>query len=99
MNNAFVQFLGLCRKAGKLVAGTEKVKSSIKKEKAFLIILGSDISLKTEKEIKFLSKNIEVLRTKFKTEELSHAVGVKAGVFAVIDKNFAEQIKLKGGTL
>lgn len=100
MNNKYLNFLGLARKAGKLIAGTEKVKALIKQKKACLIILANDISLKTEKELKFIAKDeILVMRTDYSIEQLSCALGTKAGVYAVTDKNFAEQIKLKGGTL
>ena len=44
--------LGFCKKAGKLVAGTEKVTELIKKGVTCLVMLSSDISPKTEKELK-----------------------------------------------
>ena len=98
MNNPYLNFLGLCRKAGKLVAGTEKVKALITKNQAQLILLAKDISQKTEKEFNFLAKDkFKVIRTDYDLDELSSALGVRAGVFAVTDKNFAEQIILKGG--
>ena len=98
MNNNYLNFLGLCRKAGKLIAGTEKCKSLIKKNGAYLIILANDISQKTEKEFVFLSKGeFEVIRTPYSFEDMSSALGVRAGVYAVTDKNFASEIILKGG--
>ena len=98
MNNPYLNFLGLARKAGKLIAGTEKVKALITKNQAQLIILAKDISQKTEKEFVFLAKDkIQVIRTPYSLDELSSALGVRAGVYAVADKNFAEQIILKGG--
>ncbi len=100
MNDGLLGMLGLCRRAGRLMAGTEKTKAALKGKKAFLVIIGSDISEKTEKEMRFFSAgSAQVLRLNKSTAELAKALGVNAGVFAVTDKNFAEQIKLKGGTL
>lgn len=98
MNNPYLNFLGLARKAGKLIAGTEKAKALITKNQAQLIILAKDISQKTEKEFVFLAKEkFQVIRTPYDLDELSTALGVRAGVYTVTDKNFAEQIILKGG--
>ena len=46
--------LGFCRKAGKLVFGTEKVTELIKKGSPCLVMLSKDISPKTEKELTFI---------------------------------------------
>ena len=98
MNNPYLNFLGLCRKAGKLIPGTEKSKALITKNQAQLIILAKDISQKTEKEFVFLAKEkFQVIRTPYSLDELSTALGVRAGIYTVTDKNFAEQIILKGG--
>lgn len=98
LNNPYLNFLGICRKAGKLVAGTEKCKALINKNQVYLIILANDILQKTEKEFVFLSKDkFKVIRTPYNLNELSSYLGVKAGIFAVTDKNFAEEILLKGG--
>lgn len=98
MNNKYLNFLGICRKAGKLIAGTEKCKSLINKNQAYLIILANDISQKTEKEFVFLTKEkIKVVRTPYSLDEMAAALGVRAGVYAVTDENFAKEIILKGG--
>lgn len=99
--NDFCQFLGICRKAGKLIYGTESVKKSLAENKAKLILISSNISEKTEKELNFFAKknNIPVVRTGFNTNELSKATGTVAGVFAVIDSGFAKRIIELGGTL
>ncbi len=99
LNNPYLNFLGICRKAGKLVAGTEKCKALIKKNQVYLLIIANDISQKTEKEFVFLSKDeFKVIRTPYSLDELASYLGVKAGVFAVTDKNFAQEILLKGGS-
>lgn len=100
MNDNLCQFLGIAKKAGKLVSGTEKVKKSVLEQKALLVLLSNEISAKTEKEFKFIAEKhgITVLRLNRTTAELSHATGTTNGVFSVTDRNFAERIKELGGT-
>ncbi len=94
MNNPILSRLGIARKAGKLSIGTQSVFNAIEKRAAQLIIVSSDISVKTEKELRFKSKqNITVLRVPFKNFEIANAVGVKAGIVSVNDSGFAEAIK------
>ena len=105
MNDKCLNKLGICRKAGKLIAGTEKVKETIKSNKAFLVFAADDISEKSVKEINFLIKKSnndyllkscllkkEVLILNYKKQEISHATGTLAGIFAITEKNFALEI-------
>jgi len=87
-----INLLTICRKAGKLTFGFDASKEAILSEKARLIILASDISQKTEKEIRFFAAktNITVLRTDINIGELSAGTGKKAGVIAVCDEGFAQ---------
>lgn len=95
MNDPVLTLLGFSRKAGKLIAGTAKVQDSIKGGKAKLVLICSDISAKTEKELRFFSekKNIPVIRMIFGSEEVSHAAAINAGVLSVIDEGFAAEIQ------
>lgn len=90
--------LGFCRKAGKLVVGTEKVLELIKSNKECLVILASDISNKTEKEISYYANKGKavVIRTSYDLKTLSHATATTAGIFATEDKGFCKAI-LQGG--
>lgn len=94
MDNPILSRLGLARKAGKLSIGTEAVFWAVEKKISRLVLISSEISNKTEKELRFKAKeNILVLRTPFTTFDISHAVGVKAGIVSVNDNGFAEAIK------
>ena len=53
--------LGFCKKAGKLVAGTEKVTELVKKGSPCLVMLSDDISPKTEKELRYHANGKQVV--------------------------------------
>lgn len=91
--------LGFCKKAGKLVAGTEKVTELIKKGSKCLVMLSSDISPKTEKELKYHAsgKSVVFIRLPHNRETVAHATATTAGVLATVDEGFSKAI-LQGGT-
>lgn len=90
--------LGFCRKAGKLTVGTEQVTALVKSGTPCLVILASDISEKTEKELTFFSKSGKavVIRLPFDRETVAHATATTAGVLATTDEGFCKAI-LQGG--
>lgn len=96
--NKILTLLGFCRKAGKLVFGTEKVTELIKKGKPCLVMLSSDISPKTEKELRYHAggTNAVFVRLEFNRETVAHATNTTAGVFATTDEGFSKAI-LQGG--
>ncbi len=90
--------LGFCRKAGKLIVGTEKVTELVKSGVTCLVMVASDISEKTEKELRFFAKNGKavVIRLAYDCEMVGHATATSAGIFATTDKEFCKAI-LQGG--
>lgn len=89
--------LGLARRAGKLVYGFDATVSSIKEEKAQLVVVACDISEKTEKNVRFeaVKKAIDVIKSSETIEDISRGIGKKAGVLAIIDKDFAKGVLAK----
>lgn len=87
--------LTMCRRAGKLAMGFDAAKEAILKGRAELILLSSDISSKTEKEVRFYSdkKNVPIIKTDSSMEELEYHIGKKVGILAVCDKGFAGKTK------
>ena len=96
--------LGLARKAGALRAGTELVIDSMRKKKACIVYISSDVSEATLKKIKdkaaFYKVQAEILNLTM--DELAHRVGFLRPTAAVslTDKNFLkliEKINKSGG--
>ncbi len=97
MQNKFLSFLGICRKAGKMSIGYKNTAERVKENRVSLILIASDLSEKTEKELCFITKgrDIEVLRTIYSMETLSAAIGIKTGVIAIEDEGFSKALKEK----
>ena len=77
--------LGLARRAGKLVAGTDPVREALKKRKAALVLLAQDAAENAEKKVAPLAgqKNVPVKRVNLSREELGACVGKPMGVACV----------------
>lgn len=97
-NQKLLTLLGFCRKAGKLVVGTERVTELVKSGGYCLVMLAEDISEKTEKELAFEAKNRRavIIRLSCTIEQVAHATGTTAGVVATADEGFCKAI-LQGG--
>ncbi len=85
--------LTICRKAGRLVMGFDPMKDALAEGKACAVIVASDISPKTEKEVRFFSgkKEIPVEKTSLTLNDIYFALGKKAGIITICDKGFAEK--------
>ena len=93
----FLSMLGICRKAGRMCIGASDTAEAVRRNKAILIYIASDLSQKTEKELRFVvgDKPIEVVRTRYDMATLSQAIGIKTGVIAVLDQGFSEALTIK----
>ena len=96
MNKTKTQaLLGFAAKAGKLSFGTHATTFSIESGRAKLVVVASDISEKSVKEIKFKAakQNIPVKTLSDTTSQvLSHTVGKTCGIISVNDQGFADAI-------
>ncbi len=94
-------FLGICRKANKLLCGHDVCKESIIKSTAELIMLSSDASERLEREMRHIcacnGKNIPVIRTICTMEDFAVGIGKKSAVFSVTDTGFATKLLQKFG--
>ncbi len=102
MNNKDVMgFLGICRKAGKLLCGHDVVKDSIVKNKATLVFLSQDASERLEREMIFLcndnGRSIPVVRTGLQMADFLLGIGKKSAVFSVTDSGFSTKLLHKFG--
>ena len=92
-NEPFLSLMGIARKANKLIFGTNDTLQEMKKSKIFLAVIASDISAKTEKEIRFAAGNLPVIRAPFTLQQFSDATGRIAGVIGVADEGFARRFE------
>lgn len=94
MNDKILNFLGLCRRAGKLTVGNDAVVDEIKNNKAKLVIVSVDISSNTEKKLKKACgyANVECLKLNRSRDELSTSLGKFCVVIAVLDDGFAKKL-------
>lgn len=95
MKKKINSYLGLARRARKLIAGYNTCVLAVERKQAKLVILGDDLSENTKNKFRNLCKKSNIpFRIYSTAEELSNASGNEGkGVYAVIDQNFANVIK------
>ncbi len=94
-----INLLTMCRKAGRLILGFDAVKEAIYDKHVSSVIVSSDISPKTLKEVRFVCRNsrIDVIRLEMDSYDLYDAVRKKVVVAAISDYGFSEKLKTLGG--
>lgn len=95
MNNKVLTLLGFASKAGKLCYGMEAAVYSIKSGKSRLVVVASDISVKSKKEVSFFAEKESVkqlILNDFNIKAVSDAVGRKCGIVSIIDSGFADAV-------
>ena len=75
--------------------GFDAVADEMRKKTPGGVILTSDVSPKTEKEVLFHAEQngIAVIKAEFTMDEAKHAIGKRAGVFFVTDEGLFGSIK------
>lgn len=89
-----LNYLGLSKRAGKLVQGTDAVLKNLRSRQTHLMFVASDASLATIQNVskKGLFYNIPVIN-KYSTDELSNSLGEKnIKVIAINDQGFVKAI-------
>ena len=87
--------IGLAKKAGKLISGTDSVCDEIRKNKVFLVVCAGDVSDNTKKKISDCCTyyRITVHFTGLSKEMLGNAIGKSfAACIGITDKNLSELI-------
>lgn len=96
-NDKILSYLGLCRKAGKLVCGTDPATDAIRHNKAVLALTASDASDNTKKRIGDACRyrGIDCAALPFTCQQAGAAVGKSGRIasYAITDPNFADMIK------
>jgi ribosomal protein L7Ae-like RNA K-turn-binding protein len=88
--------IGLARKAGKLVFGTDRITDSVRNKHAYIVLIATDISENTRKRIENCCKyyKTEYGNLNMTMDILSHYIGESSAVSAVsiTDKSFTAAI-------
>lgn len=97
MNSKVGGLLGICRRAGHLTVGFDAVKTLVLTGRAKLILFAADVSEKTAKEIRFLTKETPcpTVCVSLTKTALAAAIGLEkpVGVIATDDSGFAAAIQ------
>lgn len=93
MNNKLCGLLGIARRSGHLLIGFDAVRAALLADKTRLILLASDCSLKTEKELRFAAqdKTCPIVQVAEDKEAFTAALGLQkpVAVIATDDSGFA----------
>ena len=96
-NDKILSYLGLCRKAGKLICGTDPATDAIRHGKAVMALTAADASDNTKKRIEDGCKyrNVEYATLPFTCFQVGAAVGKSGGIAAAVitEPNFADMIR------
>ena len=95
MTKKILTLLGFAAKSGSLSYGMDSTVSSIKANKSRAVVMATDISTKSKKEIHFHAgnKNVSVINfNNIDIETLSKAVGRKCGIISINDSSFADAV-------
>lgn len=89
--NSLLGSLGLCRRAGKLVAGYEPVRDMIRKKEAQLVLCAGGASAKTRKEIEYFTKKygIELAQLPLSMSEIEPLFHKRVAVMAITNADLA----------
>lgn len=92
--NKILNYLGLAKRAGKIIIGTDGVIDKLRHQLVNLMFVANDASLATidKVEKKGLFYKTRVIKN-FSTEELSHALGTNnSKVIGIMDLGFTKAI-------
>ncbi len=88
--NKILFALSLAKKAGKMVAGFDRVKTAVIKGEAWAVILANDLSEKTVKRVNYFCEDIaDVYTTDLTQYDISQVAGRLTGIVTITDENLA----------
>lgn len=93
-----INLLTICKKSGRIILGFDAVKEAAFEGDISAVLITSDISMKTLKEVKFFCNNTqtEITRLDLKKEDIFEALGKEAAVMGIADRGFANRLRELG---
>ncbi len=102
MNNKLAGLLGIARRAGHILVGFDAVRAALLAGKTQLVLLASDCSDKTEKELRFAGRDRKcpLIAVTADKAALAAALGLEkpVAVVATDDRGFAAAMQKAVGT-
>jgi len=100
VDNKLAGLLGIARRSGHILLGFDAVRAALLAGRAQLVLLASDCSPKTEKELRFAGqdKACPIVQVDGSKEEFSAALGLQKPVAAIAtdDSGFAAAMQKHG---
>ncbi len=93
--NGIMGLLTMARRAGKVKMGMDMTKDAVKNGEAKAVLVASDLSEKSLKEVKYVcqkDKVVKIYSTGLSMEQIGYELGKKVGIIALCDKGFAKKI-------
>lgn len=90
MQKKILDYLGIAQKAGMIVSGDEGVLKALQNNKAKMVFVASDASIKTRERFQYKCHfyNVSLVNT-FTATELSQAIGRLRKILAITDQGIA----------
>lgn len=97
--NRLLSIISLSKKAGKLLAGNDRVKEAVLRGQAHVVLTASDLSEKSRRGIEALCKAEKVpsLAVPVTMEELAWEIGKRTGILAVTEPGLAGKLQSMAG--
>ncbi|MQS51519.1 L7Ae/L30e/S12e/Gadd45 family ribosomal protein [Companilactobacillus mishanensis] len=93
MKKDFLNFLGIAVRAGKIISGTELTLQGVRDNTVKLVIIASDCSDRTKKEISNKTDFYKVpLNASFTSQELKKSIGKDRKVMGITDLGIARRL-------
>lgn len=96
MNKKLLSFLGIARRAGRLILGCDPASESMNRGEVFLLLLAGDLSPRTMRNITEVSQKNHVqtiVLDDVSMDEIGATIGKRTGIVAVNDEGFANKLK------
>lgn len=95
MNNNLLSTISLCKRAGKLKLGFDRVKEAVQNGEVRLVLTASDLSPKSCAGINLICEadNIESFVVPITMAEFEYEIGKRTGIIAVTDAGLAGKLK------
>lgn len=94
MQDNFLQFLALTKRAGKLIEGYNKCEEILKNKRAYVCIISDDISANSYEKFERLCANagVPIIRN-YGKETLANIIGRKEiNILCIIDRNMGNRL-------